>query len=422
MEKKYIAGINFELTRRCNLNCKWCSKGEAQDLDMRKEIIDKTLNEVSDYWIDTIRINGGEPSLVPDLIEYLIDGIIKRQIKVKLIHMITDATIKSKKIKDCIPKFLNYSKKITKEREQLKEYFNPHIITPYKSLIGKDSAWVMHLSTWEHDNLSTFDDVKEFYNIEHENYTLITQNELSDREHKGIDIAIEGSAEKNYKMFSKEELKNIRIICNNFCIISDYYKNNTPCIQKILSIGANGNVYVGCMKSYSNIDKDFLFNIMDCNKDFWKKVDEWCWKNPISPTANTFQEKYLSLKWKYEHNIENIKKETVNSFEKLSNHIKLYKEILIEYHNKLPFLNHDELNLCVVSMMCEWWYQQGVTLELLELFIKNTTGLDDEVIKLMGKDTVHNITTKLIKQNNDRAIENINNPITKFLATIYANV
>ena len=40
----------------------------------------------------------------------------------------------------------------------------------------------------------------------------------------------------------------------------------------------------------------------------------------------------------------------------------------------------------------------------------------------MEKDTVHNITTKLIKQNNDRAIENINNPITKFLATIYANI
>ena len=108
----YVEGISFELTRRCNLHCKWCSKGDAQNLDMNKNIIDKALDEISDFYIDTIRITGGEPSLVPEAIEYLIDGIIKRKIKVYDIHMMTNATIQSQKIKDSIIKYLKYSKDI----------------------------------------------------------------------------------------------------------------------------------------------------------------------------------------------------------------------------------------------------------------------------------------------------------------------
>ena len=58
---KYLNTISFEITRRCNLNCKWCSKGEPQNLDISKEIIDKTLEEIQAYyWWRTIfktRIN-----------------------------------------------------------------------------------------------------------------------------------------------------------------------------------------------------------------------------------------------------------------------------------------------------------------------------------------------------------------------------
>lgn len=414
----YVEGISFELTRRCNLHCKWCSKGDAQNVDMNKNIIDKALDEISDFYIDTIRITGGEPSLVPESIEYLIDGIIKRKIKVYDIHMMTNATIQSQKIKDSIIKYLKYSKDIKEERKKIFDYFSQDKTTMYTSTKDKDLAWVMHLSTWEHDNLSTFNDVKKFYDIKHDNYILITQDELNDREHKGV-ITIEGNAEKNYKLFSDKELNVVRIIHNDYCIIQDNFNETIPCITKMVSIGANGKVYVGCMKSYDNIEKDYLFNIMDCDNDFWERVDQWCWKNPISMTANVFLEKYYGLKWKYEHNIGNISKELIEAFAKIEFHIKVYEESLINYHPKLPFLLHSELNLFVVATMCEYWYEQNVTWEQLELLIKYTTGLDDETIKTMNKNTVHNISESLIKRNNDRAISNIDNPIQKFLAKLY---
>ena len=68
-------------------------------------------------------------------------------------------------------------------------------------------------------------------------------------------------------MFSEKELEIIRVIHNKFCIIDDSSIEN-PCIKKAISVSANGKIYVGCMLSYEHIEKDYLFNILDCNKDF----------------------------------------------------------------------------------------------------------------------------------------------------------
>lgn len=46
MKKTKIVQVGFELTRRCNMRCRFCSRGEAQDIDITKEIIDKALDEL----------------------------------------------------------------------------------------------------------------------------------------------------------------------------------------------------------------------------------------------------------------------------------------------------------------------------------------------------------------------------------------
>lgn len=43
-----MSTLCFELTRRCNMNCDFCCRGDAQNKDITKEIIDKTLEEVKD--------------------------------------------------------------------------------------------------------------------------------------------------------------------------------------------------------------------------------------------------------------------------------------------------------------------------------------------------------------------------------------
>lgn len=45
--ERYMDRLSVEVTRRCNMNCDFCARGKAQSLDISKEIIDKTLDEVS---------------------------------------------------------------------------------------------------------------------------------------------------------------------------------------------------------------------------------------------------------------------------------------------------------------------------------------------------------------------------------------
>ena len=46
--KTYIHCLAVEVTRRCNMSCKFCAKGKAQNLDISTEIIDKIIDEMKD--------------------------------------------------------------------------------------------------------------------------------------------------------------------------------------------------------------------------------------------------------------------------------------------------------------------------------------------------------------------------------------
>lgn len=89
--KFHFAYIAFELTRKCNLKCAHCLRGEWQNLTMTKEVIDKML-EVSSG-IDFIFFTGGEPFLAPDLIEHIVDRVIALDFDAKYISVITNGTI-----------------------------------------------------------------------------------------------------------------------------------------------------------------------------------------------------------------------------------------------------------------------------------------------------------------------------------------
>lgn len=69
--------VILEVTRRCNMNCAHCMRGEAQNVDMQKETVDKLLDSVSE--IGHITFTGGEPTLNLPLIKYTFDRIREKQ-------------------------------------------------------------------------------------------------------------------------------------------------------------------------------------------------------------------------------------------------------------------------------------------------------------------------------------------------------
>ena len=66
-----VYSLILEVTRRCNMCCAHCLRGEAENIDMQKETIDKVLDLVDK--IERVTFSGGEPSLNLPLIQYFFD-------------------------------------------------------------------------------------------------------------------------------------------------------------------------------------------------------------------------------------------------------------------------------------------------------------------------------------------------------------
>ena len=113
--------IVFEITRRCNMNCIHCAKGCPQNISITKEIIDKTLDTIQKNKVYAIDLFGGEPTLEPELIEYVVDGVIKRNIILAGFEITTNGIVIDKRVSDAFNKMGEYLS--TKEGVSL-EYRN----------------------------------------------------------------------------------------------------------------------------------------------------------------------------------------------------------------------------------------------------------------------------------------------------------
>lgn len=88
MDKIYISELVIETTRRCNMACYHCLRGESEDIDQRKEHIDDLLDQVDN--IGNVTFSGGEPSLNVPIIQYFLDACIKRQIDINIFYIATN--------------------------------------------------------------------------------------------------------------------------------------------------------------------------------------------------------------------------------------------------------------------------------------------------------------------------------------------
>lgn len=105
MKKYKFKGLSIEVTRRCNLRCEHCMRGEPQNVTITKEIIDKVFESAEDC--EKIIFTGGEPFLEPEIIEYFVDRIIESGWTTKLLTVVTNGTIENEHIVDAFKRFCN---------------------------------------------------------------------------------------------------------------------------------------------------------------------------------------------------------------------------------------------------------------------------------------------------------------------------
>ena len=83
-----IQNLAIEVTRKCNLKCEHCLRGDSQKLNIPLVYIDILLNQV--YSIGHFCPTGGEPSLNVPAIKYFIDGCKKRHIPIETFYIATN--------------------------------------------------------------------------------------------------------------------------------------------------------------------------------------------------------------------------------------------------------------------------------------------------------------------------------------------
>jgi organic radical activating enzyme len=92
MEKISLDHATIELTRRCNMACRHCLRGDAENLDMPTKYIESFFSKV-DY-ISSLCLTGGEPSLVPEKIMEVIRLATKHDVEINSF----DITVNGKRV------------------------------------------------------------------------------------------------------------------------------------------------------------------------------------------------------------------------------------------------------------------------------------------------------------------------------------
>jgi len=80
--------LGIEVTRRCNMHCAHCLRGDAEQKDIEYRYIDALLTDIK--YISSLLITGGEPSLNPKAIQYIADVIRSRDICLGGVALITN--------------------------------------------------------------------------------------------------------------------------------------------------------------------------------------------------------------------------------------------------------------------------------------------------------------------------------------------
>lgn len=70
--------LGIEVTRRCNMCCAHCIRGDAEQKDIEYRYIDALITDIE--YISSLLITGGEPSLNPRAIQYIADVVRARDI------------------------------------------------------------------------------------------------------------------------------------------------------------------------------------------------------------------------------------------------------------------------------------------------------------------------------------------------------
>lgn len=86
--KYQYSDLVIEVTRRCNMCCAHCMRGDAEPIDIPLEYIDRFFEHVAS--VGCLTFTGGEPTLNLDAIEHALKVVKERNVRVNSFYLVTN--------------------------------------------------------------------------------------------------------------------------------------------------------------------------------------------------------------------------------------------------------------------------------------------------------------------------------------------
>ena len=91
MQITSVDNVVIEITRRCNMCCAHCLRGDAEAVDIQEKYIDAFLDSFANAgYISSLTFTGGEISLNIPAIRYTLNAVKERNISVGSFYMVTN--------------------------------------------------------------------------------------------------------------------------------------------------------------------------------------------------------------------------------------------------------------------------------------------------------------------------------------------
>ena len=339
--------FNFDLTRRCNLQCPFCSRGKAEDQDITPEIINAALDQIKDnnVYISHLRLSGGEPFLAVDQIEYIVDQIIKRQMKIRNCTIFTNGIIKDKRALEALIKLAEYLSSIS-DMDLYTEFEN-NLEDKYTYRDNEKVSII--ISEEHHDNKEYLMDTIDFYSNKHPNMYVELQSSKFKHWNRES-LMLEGLAIDNIKSLISN-ITTIRANDNRYNFINWNPDYKTPDIAKwffkAITVSTNGKVFPGCLRSYNRVDQS------DCNvlsDNIFKYFESYCWQHPITMHMGELRRLIKARKILKENNINTP--EYTDLDVSTSELIDMFERLAITLHQEYPDLSPHKIQIMAGIKQC----------------------------------------------------------------------
>ena len=103
MEKIVFNQLTVEITRKCNMACAHCLRGDAENVDLTNMDIDGVLDQAEA--IGRLIITGGEPLLNLRAMQHLTNGIARRGIPLMRVQVVTNGLLYDERFIDLAKRF-----------------------------------------------------------------------------------------------------------------------------------------------------------------------------------------------------------------------------------------------------------------------------------------------------------------------------